>query len=97
MFAPVLTKVSLCPNPAFVSKVVDLAYRCPSTKLADFHLPPFSSPEEQKLNYVRGRLFIYSIYVKYMTRYTKIYVSWAIPQKYSSYWIIVTINVLLIQ
>ncbi len=49
-FAPGLTKVSFRPNPAFVPKVVDSAYRCLSTELEAFHPLPFSSPGEQRLN-----------------------------------------------
>lgn len=51
-FTPGLTKVCLQPNPAFVPKVVEAAYRCTKVELVAFHPPPFSSGEEQRLNTV---------------------------------------------
>lgn len=82
-FAPGLTKVPFCPNPAFVPKVVDSAYRCPSTEFAAFHPPPFSSPEEQKSNSlcpVRA-LQMYVRRTAGFRTHDQLFVSWATPHK----------------
>ena len=40
----------LQPNPAFMPKVVESAYRCPTVELLAFDPPPFSSVKEKELN-----------------------------------------------
>ena len=49
-FAPGSNKVCLIPNPSFMPKVIDPSYHCAPIELMAFHPPPFSSPEEQRLN-----------------------------------------------
>ncbi|TMS18387.1 Zinc transporter 8 [Larimichthys crocea] len=40
----------LGPNPVFIPKVVESAYRCPTVELKAFHPLPFGSAEESRLN-----------------------------------------------
>ncbi len=49
-FAPGASKVCLRPNPAFIPKVVESAYKCPTVELRAFHPPPYGSAEESRLN-----------------------------------------------
>lgn len=49
-FAARLRRVCFKPIAAFVPKVVDSGYRCPTVELQAFHPPPFSSAEERRLN-----------------------------------------------
>ena len=82
-FAPGLSKVCLRPNPAFVPKVVESAYRCPSVELLAFHPPPFSSGEEQRLHMlcpVRA-LHIYVSQTAGFRKADQLFVSWATPHK----------------
>ncbi|KAK2823508.1 hypothetical protein Q7C36_020108 [Tachysurus vachellii] len=101
-FAPGLTKVSFRPNPAFVPKVLESTYRCPSTELAAFHPPPFSSPEERKLNAlcpVRA-LRAYVGRTAGFRTCDQLFVSWATPhtgkplsRQRLSHWIVEAISV----
>ena len=82
-FAPGLTKVCLRSNPAFVPKVVESAYRCPTVELSAFHPPPFSSAEERELNTlcpVRA-LHVYMSRTAEFRRDDQLFVSWATPHK----------------
>ncbi len=82
-FAPGLTKVCLRPNPAFVPKVVESAYRCPMVELLTFHPPPFSSLEEQRLNTLCP-VQVLHVYVNRSAGFRKadqLFVSWATPRK----------------
>ncbi len=100
-FAPGLTKVSFRPNPAFVPKVVDSAYRCLSTELEAFHPPPFSSPGEQRLNSLCSVWALHT-YVKRTAGFRtpdQLFVSWSTPHKGKplsrqrlSHWIIEAIS-----
>lgn len=47
LFVPGFTKITLLPNPTFMTKVSD-SYNCLTLKLMAFHLPPFSSAEEER-------------------------------------------------
>lgn len=44
--APGQAKACLRPNPAFVAKVMESTYRCPTLELLAFHPPPFLSEED---------------------------------------------------
>lgn len=101
-FAPGLTKVSFRPNPAFVPKVMESAYRCPATELAAFHPPPFSSPEDQKLNALCPVRAL-QVYVERTAGFRtcdQLFVSWATPhigkplsRQRLSHWIVEAISV----
>nr|XP_055041679.1 uncharacterized protein LOC129429181 [Misgurnus anguillicaudatus] len=101
-FAPGLTKVSFRPNPAFVPKVMESAYRCPATELAAFHPPPFSSPEYQKLNALCPVRAL-QVYVERTAGFRtcdQLFVSWATPhigkplsRQRLSHWIVEAISV----
>ncbi|XP_050925700.1 LOW QUALITY PROTEIN: uncharacterized protein LOC127142337 [Lates calcarifer] len=98
-FAPGGTKVCLRPNPAFVPKVVESAYRCPTVELLAFH-PPFSSGEEQRLNTCPVQAV--QVYVSRTVGFRKahqLFVSWATPYKCKplsrqrlSHWIVEAIS-----
>ncbi|GAA6099883.1 uncharacterized protein LOC113652359, partial [Tachysurus ichikawai] len=77
-FAPGLTKVSFRPNPAFVPELLESAYRCPSTGLAAFHPPPFSSQKLNTLCPVRA-LQVYVERTPGFRTCDQLFVSWASP------------------
>ncbi|XP_032363907.1 uncharacterized protein LOC116677742 [Etheostoma spectabile] len=82
-FAPGLSRVCLRPNPAFVPKVVESAYRCPSVELRAFHPPPFCSEEERRLHMlcpVRA-LHMYVSRTAVFRKADQLFVSWATPHK----------------
>ncbi|XP_052450263.1 uncharacterized protein LOC128011656 [Carassius gibelio] len=82
-FSAGFTRVSFRPNPAFVPKVVDSSYRCQTTDLAAFHPPPFSSPEEGRLNALCPVRAL-RVYVERTAGFRKndqLFVSWATPHK----------------
>nr|XP_043888269.1 uncharacterized protein LOC122773567 [Solea senegalensis] len=101
-FGPGLSKVCLRPNPAFVPKVVESAYRCPTVELLAFHPPPFSSTEEQRLNTlcpVRA-LQSYVSRTADFRRTDQLFVSWSTTHKGKplsrqrlSHWIVEAISV----
>ena len=82
-FAPGGSKVCLRPNPAFIPKVVESAYRCPTVELGAFHPPPFQSAEDRKLNTlcpVRA-LQVYVDRTAGFRRSDQLFVSWATAHK----------------
>ncbi|XP_052430666.1 uncharacterized protein LOC127971591 [Carassius gibelio] len=82
-FSAGFTRVSFRPNPAFVPKVVDSSYRCQTTDLSAFHPPPFSSPEEGRLNALCPVRAL-RVYVERTAGFRKndqLFVSWATPHK----------------
>ncbi|XP_049927771.1 uncharacterized protein LOC126407128 [Epinephelus moara] len=82
-FAPGGSKVCLRPNPAFVPKVVESAYRCPTVELGAFHPPPFETAEDRRLNTlcpVRA-LRLYVDRTAGFRRSDQLFVSWATPHK----------------
>ncbi|XP_075948857.1 uncharacterized protein LOC142951249 [Anarhichas minor] len=82
-FAPGRTKVCMRPNPAFVPKVVEPTYSCPTVELSAFHPPPFSSEEEQRLNTLCPVRALH-VYVSRSAGFRKgdqLFVSWASPHK----------------
>ncbi|XP_047663485.1 uncharacterized protein LOC113652359 [Tachysurus fulvidraco] len=101
-FAPGLTKVTFRPNPAFVPKVLESTYRCPSTELAAFQPPSFSSPEERRLHTlcpVRA-LHVYVDRTAGFRTCEQLFVSWATPhtgkplsRQRLSHWIVEAISV----
>lgn len=52
-FAPGLSEACLCPNLAFVVKVVDSAHSCPTLELMAFHPPPLFSEEVKCSAHIR--------------------------------------------
>ncbi|KAK7880711.1 hypothetical protein WMY93_032661 [Mugilogobius chulae] len=99
-FAPGLSKVHLCPNPAFMPKV-EPAYSCPTLEIAAFHPPPFSSPEEQQLHSlcpVRA-LRVYVDRTAGLRKADQLFVSWAsshmgkpVSSQRLSHWIVEAIS-----
>ncbi|XP_072235172.1 uncharacterized protein [Leuresthes tenuis] len=82
-FSPGLSKVCLRPNPAFIPKVVESAYRCPTVELKAFPPPPFGSAEESRLNAlcpVRA-LRVYVDRTASFRGTDQLFVSWATPHK----------------
>ena len=81
-FAPGLSKVCLRPNPAFIPKVVESAYRCPTVELKAFHPPPFGSAESRlnTLCPVRA-LHVYVNRTASFRGTDQLFVSWATPHK----------------
>ncbi|XP_034530069.1 uncharacterized protein LOC117805448 [Notolabrus celidotus] len=82
-FGPGLTKVCLRPNPVFVPKVLESAYKCPTVELLAFHPPPFSSVEEQRLHTlcpVRA-LHMYMCRTAEFRKEDQLFVSWATPHR----------------
>lgn len=96
------TRVRLRPNPGFVPKVVDSAYRCQTVELVAFHPPPFTSAEDKKLNClcpVRA-LRVYVQRTADFRRNDQLFVSWATPHRGKSlsrqrlsHWILEAISV----
>lgn len=81
--APGLAKVCLRPNPAFVPKVMESAYRCSTVELLAFHPPPFSSVEEERLHTlcpVRA-LHVYLNRTAGFRKVDQLFVSWATPHR----------------
>ena len=77
------SKVCLRPNPAFIPKVVESAYRCPTVELKAFHPPPFGSAEESRLNTlcpVRA-LRVYVNRTASFRGTDQLFLSWATPHK----------------
>uniref|UniRef100_UPI003AAF0CD6 uncharacterized protein n=1 Tax=Centroberyx gerrardi TaxID=166262 RepID=UPI003AAF0CD6 len=78
-FSPDYGKVMLHPNPAFVPKVSDSAYSCPTLVLLAFHPLPFAEKSEKRLNSlcpVRA-LRIYVDRTKGLRKSNQLFVSWA--------------------
>lgn len=82
-FAPGRSRVRFCPNPAFVPKVLDSAFRCSTVELEAFHPPPFSSEEERRLHGlcpVRA-LHVYVSRTAALRKVDQLFVSCAAPHK----------------
>lgn len=78
-FPPDYGKLMLQPNPAFVSKIKESAYSCPTLELIAFHPPPFAQEEERQLNAL-GPVRASHIYLdrtRDFSRRTRLFVSWA--------------------
>ncbi|XP_063050161.1 uncharacterized protein LOC134444913 [Engraulis encrasicolus] len=94
-------KVRLRPNPGFVPKVMDSAYRCQTVELEAFHPPPFISEESQVLNClcpVRA-LRIYIQRTAEFRRHDQLFVAWAthhrglpLSRQRLSHWILEAIS-----
>lgn len=82
-FGPGLSKVCLCPNPAFIPKVLDSAFSWRAVELETFHPPPFSSEEEGRLHSLCPVRALH-VYVRRTADFRKVdqlFVSWASPHK----------------
>lgn len=49
-FSPNYSKVVLFPNPAFVPKVRESTYNCPTQELLAFHPLPFADESQRQVN-----------------------------------------------
>ncbi|XP_030000932.1 uncharacterized protein LOC115426842 [Sphaeramia orbicularis] len=100
--APGRAKACFRPNPAFVPKVMEPSYRCPTLELLAFHPPPFSSEEDERLHTlcpVRA-LGVYVDRTAGFRRTNQLFVSWATPHKGRplscqrlSHWIVEAISI----